>query len=1068
MMNTKETAKKIRQELKEKFPFTKFSVRCERSGSINVRWTNFPTEKAVEEVISKYEQVQRCEVTGEILSGGNLFVFTRQEWTNELKNKIETEVRANYGESYLNDRACYYRAFNETAEKMYLEYLEALESQKEAQQEQPKQPKEAQQEPRHSEAQAKYTLNEQLNGIEISFTSIPSEEVRNELKAQGFRWSKYKKIWYAKQTADRLQFAKMLAGEAKEQMEEVAEQSEEQQDPQQVETLADAYNAHKSLIDLIATNRPFNDALRMTDLKPYIVTLQNAYYDVKENNKYSFVQPIDVYNAVNALQNSELFNILKSEYVTESEHDNTQQAKERLQTEKEQTQKIKVKSITFLWSESPVIKDDTTVTTWEEANKIIKDIAFRKDTGGYDKTAFRVEWEDGGKYEGRIDVQASDLYKSAPLSEHIENFALTMAGMKKPYSWTQEQYESYLNALKSDRESWKNFLDTYMLYDDETPKSPTDPSDQSGERNNSAGNSEIAAIVAEEEQPLQEVLFYHEDLSECQNAKINEILNRHKDNDKFTFVAVYQRQNEAKQAVLHVKTNEGKDLYMSFLLDGSFAFSSHELDYYDRHVYGIKLLHEFTNNSDTIQKLGNEQKEKAVNDTIQEAQKFNNSNNMHELGILQEQSNHDIMNHDTMQEEAKKLNNMPANESLEDLQAKILNNSEQATTLQVSYKINDEKNGIELYFSEKPSEAIREQLKQYGFKWSRQGFWYAKKTNERLNFVQSLLSDSYNSELTDEQRKTLSKRLEKDNVMPLCLFKAKNSDSILLECINTNLDEQKPFYFLIRANGEEIGKGYDSDILNDYVLIHSYDTHNSQDVGEREAYPDINIDDIDTYVIDERLQEAEHAASWIFRTQKRDHTKEIQELFTQYNSKVIDLLEQTDNERIKYYLKKSLQSFKKRYFDNYVKILRHRSENPSWAVTGRGNLNKRKYDKALSRYDKLIQESVELTKQIDATINRAKNEIQKEKEQRIKEAVESVKNELTFTVMTKEIEYMGYKERKRVYMYGDYWTARLWGCFRIFKGNREIHEMKSTDKLEDAKRYIAYLVQQDKESQKVS
>ena len=90
------------------------------------------------------------------------------------------------------------------------------------------------------------------------------------------------------------------------------------------------------------------------------------------------------------------------------------------------------------------------------------------------------------------------------------------------------------------------------------------------------------------------------------------------------------------------------------------------------------------------------------------------------------------------------------------------------------------------------------------------------------------------------------------------------------------------------------------------------------------------------------------------------------------------------------------------------------------AVTGRGNLNKRKYDKALSRYDKLIQESVELTKQIDAVINRAKNEIQKEKEQRIKEAVKNVKNDLTFTVMTKEIEYMGYKERKRVYVYGDY------------------------------------------------
>ncbi|OAO82615.1 LPD29 domain-containing protein [Anoxybacillus flavithermus] len=325
MMNTKETAKKIRQELKEKFPFTKFSVRCERSGSINVSWTDFPTERAVEDVVSKYEQVQRCEVTGEILSGGNLFVFTCQTWTEEMKKKIETEVRNNYGESYLNDRACYYRAFNETAEKMYQEYLETLENQKEAS----KQTKKTQQEQQQADVKATYTLNEELNGIEITFNTVPSEEVRNELKTNGFRWSKYKKVWYAKQTAERLEFAKMLAGEAKEQTEEVTELAEATQECEHHETLADAYNVHKSLIDLIATNRQFNDTLRMTDLKPYVVILQNAYYDVKENNKYSFVQSIDVYNAVNALQNSELFNILKSEYITGSEHDNTQQAEER-------------------------------------------------------------------------------------------------------------------------------------------------------------------------------------------------------------------------------------------------------------------------------------------------------------------------------------------------------------------------------------------------------------------------------------------------------------------------------------------------------------------------------------------------------------------------------------------------------------------------------------------------------------------------------------------------------------------------------------------------------------------
>jgi hypothetical protein len=748
----------------------------------------------------------------------------------------------------------------------------------------------------------------------------------------------------------------------------------------------------------------------------------------------------DITNELQAIvEGKQTETVTKQAEETKQEHNN-QQAEERQEVQ-EQTQKIKVKSITFLWSESNIIKDNTTVSTWTEANKVIKDVAFSIDTEGYRKTAFRIEWVDGGKYEGRIDVMAKDWYKNAPLSEHIENYALGMAGMKKPYQWTQERYENYLNALKINCDEWKTFLNTYMLYDEETPKSPTDPSNQSDKHNNSAENSELATIVAEEAQPL-EVLFYHEDLSEAQNAKINEILNRHKDSNKFTFVAVYQRQNEAKQAVLHVKTNEGKDLYMSFLLDGSFAFSSRELDYYDHHVYGIKLLHEFTNNSDNMQKLDKEQEEKAVNDTMQETENANNTNKMNKSDNLQEEQG-------TMQEEAEKLND-----------------NEQAQTLQFTYKINDEKNGIELYFSDKPSEAIKEQLKQMGFKWSpMRSIWYAKKTDERLHFVLSLLSDSYNSELTEEQRKTLSKRLEKDNVMPLRLFKCKNTSNILLECINTNLTDQKPFYFLIFDNGQEAGKGYDDSILNDYTLIYTY-VHNSEQENEPITYPDINIDDIETYVIDKKLQEAENAGHWIFRTKERNHTKEIQNFFASYNNKVLEVLEQTDNERIKYYLKKSLQSFKKRYFDNYVRRLRNKANNPSWIVTGRGGLNVRKYNKALNQYDKLMQEAIELTKQMDRVIERAKDEIRRDKEQRIKEAVKSIKNDLTFRVVTKEVEYMGMKQRKRVYIYNDYWTAKLWNAYRIFKGTQEIYTLKTTQGLEDAKQYIAYLVQQ--ESQKVS
>lgn len=45
--------------------------------------------------------------------------------------------------------------------------------------------------------------NEKLNGIEVSFDSKPSATVLTNLKANGFRWHHTKKIWYAKDNAER-------------------------------------------------------------------------------------------------------------------------------------------------------------------------------------------------------------------------------------------------------------------------------------------------------------------------------------------------------------------------------------------------------------------------------------------------------------------------------------------------------------------------------------------------------------------------------------------------------------------------------------------------------------------------------------------------------------------------------------------------------------------------------------------------------------------------------------------------------------------------------------------------
>ena len=58
----------------------------------------------------------------------------------------------------------------------------------------------------------KYNRNQDKNGLEISFEGIPSDDIRTELKALGFRWHRANKYWYAKETPERLALVERLCG----------------------------------------------------------------------------------------------------------------------------------------------------------------------------------------------------------------------------------------------------------------------------------------------------------------------------------------------------------------------------------------------------------------------------------------------------------------------------------------------------------------------------------------------------------------------------------------------------------------------------------------------------------------------------------------------------------------------------------------------------------------------------------------------------------------------------------------------------------------------------------------
>lgn len=73
-------ANQIKKELKEAgIPTKKISVRCDGSVHVTIKDLSISIE-AVEKVVKKHEHYQRDEYNGEILQGGNTFVFVDYDW----------------------------------------------------------------------------------------------------------------------------------------------------------------------------------------------------------------------------------------------------------------------------------------------------------------------------------------------------------------------------------------------------------------------------------------------------------------------------------------------------------------------------------------------------------------------------------------------------------------------------------------------------------------------------------------------------------------------------------------------------------------------------------------------------------------------------------------------------------------------------------------------------------------------------------------------------------------------------------------------------------------------------
>lgn len=213
-------AKNIRIELKRTFPNQTFRVTSDYS-SVRVRWTDGPATKAVKEIIDKYED-HATDISGDFrdyspslfneVFGGCNYVFEKRDHSPETWEKIQAWCSEKFSDEYSANREAR-KLFNdneiprgpwyigrEEHEHGYCIIAEQAEQPLTRQQKQPAQTTEG----------ITIRRNTEKNGIEIIFDSKPDDDVLAALKKNGFRWSKFQKLWWAKHTPEQWAFAQSL------------------------------------------------------------------------------------------------------------------------------------------------------------------------------------------------------------------------------------------------------------------------------------------------------------------------------------------------------------------------------------------------------------------------------------------------------------------------------------------------------------------------------------------------------------------------------------------------------------------------------------------------------------------------------------------------------------------------------------------------------------------------------------------------------------------------------------------------------------------------------------------
>ncbi|MFH7241752.1 MAG: LPD29 domain-containing protein [Spirulina sp.] len=99
-MSAAEVAQNIRPKLKAQFPGIKFSVRSQTysgGSSIRIAWVDGPCGDAVKAITQEFESIRRDAATGEILAGGNRYIFLERDYSESTFRQVLEATCAKWG-----------------------------------------------------------------------------------------------------------------------------------------------------------------------------------------------------------------------------------------------------------------------------------------------------------------------------------------------------------------------------------------------------------------------------------------------------------------------------------------------------------------------------------------------------------------------------------------------------------------------------------------------------------------------------------------------------------------------------------------------------------------------------------------------------------------------------------------------------------------------------------------------------------------------------------------------------------------------------------------------------------